>query len=317
MKKLLFLVVLISLLSVVSGANTLECQFRNDSCLTDSGEVAFLYANKHFFDASGKILSSHISTEYDGNYSKVLCCKSPFGQLDVSFQNSGTECVNGDELMYFANDESNSVKINNKLRFKEFEKMDNTHILQNFNLNDYNQKSCVVKPDEFSLFDIVASDRDYSVAGYTCMYRISDLENGLVSDCDATFGTGNQYKFAVWGRLWEDVSSLKCNLDCTSKLDGRVYSACSTQIKECRGIPSACDGALLNSWVPEINSTGSLTGNELLCAPPWNVVRSKLFTTDSIEIKSEDGKCENLISKSYPVVLGNNQVNMRIYVCGD
>lgn len=319
MKKLLILVLLFAFIPFVIGATTtLQCQFRDNSCLTEQGEVAFLYANGHeeFTDSQGRVLSSHIATKFDSNYNKVLCCKSPYGNLYVTFQDVNSECIKGDELMYFAND-GLQFNYNYKSRFKDFELLNKSHVLENFDISNYNNKSCVVKPDEFALFDVVASDRDYSLSGYTCMYRISDLENGVISDCNATFNNGNQYKYAVWGRLWEDISSIKCNVDCTSKLDGRVYSVCSTQIEACRGIPTACDGALLGSWIPELDSSNVPTGNELLCSAPWNVVRGNLFTTESLDIKSVNDKCENLISKSYPVIIDNNQVNMRIYVCGD
>lgn len=310
MKKYLFsyLAFVLMLSCSVFASTSLDCDFKT-TC--DSDEAAFLYANGNFVGLNGAVLSSNVAVNFDSiNYNKTLCCKSQYGQLGVTFISVNSECVEGDELMYFTNDS------NARVRFPEFEIL-NDRPFGLLNESNYLYKSCVEKPEEFGLFDIIASDRDYSTIGYTCMYKINDLENGMVSGCDASFGLGNKYKYTVWGRLWEDVSSLKCNADCTSKLDGRVYSACATQVQACKYVPTTCDGALLNSWIPEVDGTGNLTGSEVYCASPWDVTRSKIFTNEPIDIQSEESKCENIVGKSFPVVLDNKQVNLRVYVCED
>ena len=292
--------------SFVCADTSLNCEFKV-SC--GENEVPFLYANKNFHNIHGDILSSNVAISKDVNYDKALCCKSQYGDLKVNFINSTDNCDEGDELMFFTQDK------NARVRFKE--ETESGTGFKTFDLSNYNYKSCVVKPEKFALFDIIASDRDYGMSGYTCMYKINNLENGLVSDCDATFDTSSKYKYTVWGRLWEDTSSLKCNSDCTSKLDGRVYSSCVTQIEECRNVPDVCNGALLNTWVPVYNSTGGLTDEEILCAPSWDSVKEKTFTNEAIEVKGIEGKCENVVSKNFPVILNNNKVNMRIYICED
>lgn len=302
MKKYIFFgIIFICLCNfVVAGSETLQCAFK-DSC--DSNEAKFLYANENFLSKDeGLVLSSNIAVSQDDDYSKILCCKSQFGNLKVEFEDADVKCSSGEELMYFTDDK------NARVRFVNPESDDE---LLDFNLSNYKYKTCVEKPEEFSLFDIVASEEDYTYAGYTCMYRMSALENGVISDCDATFGLNQKYKYAVWGRLWEDISSLKCNMDCTSKLDGRVYSACKTQIQACRGVPDACDGSLLGTWV-QLDD-----GIEVQCSPGWDNRRYEVFTNQKIDIETEEGKCENLVSKSYQVLYNNEMVNMRIYVCED
>ena len=170
------------------------------------------------------------------------------------------------------------------------------------------------KPNYFSLFsrlNIFASSEDYSFAGYSCLYRTSNLLNGVVSSCDATFDGSKKYSTVVWAKLIENSDSLKCNSDCTSKLDGRVYSGCGAKVSTCTKVSPSCDGSVYGSWVKYDQYT------EVLCAEPWLTTRQTAFTTESIEVTSINNKCSNIIQKKYSVILNNELVTMSVYVCNE
>lgn len=285
--------------SFIFAQNTIECNFK-DSCL--NSEVALLYANSEFTKDS-KILSSNVKISYDSNYNKPLCCKSDFGEIAINIVDLNQDCPNEDIDLSYMTDITNS-----RIGFKNFDKS----LLHNFKPNYYSKKLCVGIPDDFSSFDIIVSKHDYSTVGYSCLYRVNELENGLVSSCDAKFGPLNnkKYEYIVWGRMWENVNSLRCNADCTSKLDNRIYVNCGTKIKNCEGVPVQCDGALKSRWL-----NYDLT-YEIKCEAPWNEFRNVAFTNQSLDIKSNLTQCSNIVSKSYPVLLNNEQVNMVIYTCG-
>lgn len=287
-----------------SNTDTLECQFRDNSCNSD--EVAFFYANKNFNDSTN-VLSSNVAITNDSNYNRPLCCKSPNGEINITYVSAGSTCpVGTDELMYFTSEN------NSRVRFMNITIKSAPVTLQTFNISHYTQKACVSKPLDFAFFKILVSEDNFARSGFTCMYKTNDLENSLVSACDATFNGANQYKYTVWARLWEDVSSLACNNDCTSKLDGRVYKDCAVYLSNCLGVPIDCDGAILGSWVKD-----TVYGGEVQCSAPWNKVRNNLFTDEPLSVTSNVKGCENIISKSYPVVYNGELINMRIYMCGD
>lgn len=290
----------------VSAAALFTCGFKASACNAD--EELVYYAHNGFVDGLGLVMSSPTRTEAFGPYNaatfgKSLCCKvnSPLGNpLDnVKFTTLplASSCASGEkDLIYFTN------ITNGRIAYKQSPL---------FNTSFYTHKICVKVPDGFSTLDILVNDEDYSSIGYTCIYKSNDLESSVVSDCDATYGAGLQYKYTAWARLWEDLSSLKCSNDCTSKLDGRVYVACKTKISSCSGIPLACDGALLNSWVDN-------GANEVQCSKTWNKTREKVFSLDSIKIEiSDKNNCANLIKKDYPVLVDNELVTMSIYVCSN
>lgn len=300
-KVILFFIVFISLGSAVYSVNTLNCEFRDNACY--SGEIALFYGNKNFYDGAGEVISSNVRISADSNYNKFLCCGSPFGDLNSNIVDKSSSCGVGEvDIMYF------SDQTNARVGFKMYDALDYTNFID----GNFVKKLCVGIPDEFSKLDLVISDRDYSVAGYSCVYRTSALENGVVSSCNATYDGSKKYKYTVWGRMWESLNSLVCNSDCTSKLDGRIYSACATQINTCRGVPLVCDGALVGSWVENEDRTG-----EVQCSPPWDVSRSYVFTNESLVVESASDKCLNIVSKKYSVIYDNELVTMNIYVCSE
>ncbi|MCA9459450.1 MAG: hypothetical protein KC550_02780 [Nanoarchaeota archaeon] len=306
-KKIMLIGFLIAIaFQTVSASPLFTCGFKASACNADE-ELVF-YAHGAFVDGAGLVISSPTRTEAFGPYdsttfNKSLCCKvnsplgNPLDNVDFTTKAIGASCDAGEkDLIYFTN------VTNGRIAYPQSTL---------FNTSFYTHKVCVKVPDGFSTLDILVNDEDYTQIGYTCIYKSNDLESSVVSDCDATFGAGLQYKYTAWARLWEDLSSLKCSNDCTSKLDGRVYIACKTKISSCSGIPLACDGALLNSWV----DNGL---NEVQCSKDWNRTREKVFSSEALKIEITDNNdCANLIKKEYPVLVDNELVTMSIYVCSN
>ena len=223
MKKLFILMTIIlslNFLGVYGASDLLTCSFKTSSCSSD--EVVIFYANSNFKDSSDKILSSNVAISPIIGYTKPLCCKinpsllgQSLGQLEVNFVNKNLNCPsNSEDLMYLTSDTNSRVAIKENIT----------------NLDHFSKKMCVKVPVDFSKLNIFVSNMDYSFAGYSCLYRISNVTNGLISDCDAKFNGPNKYNQIVWAKLTENTDSLKCNSDCTSKLDGRVYEACGSKI---------------------------------------------------------------------------------------
>lgn len=289
----------------VSSTNLFTCEFKTGNCGVN--ETAFFYASPDFFPDDGgpepdKVMSSHVRLSYNDDYNKALCCKlnDPMGQslglVNFNHIPVGDSCATGaKDLVYYTGD------TNARLAFR-------SSLL--FNQPFYSHKTCVEIPDDFSGIDIFVSDEDKSYLGYSCIFKVSGLENGVVSSCDGTFNGGDQYNHTVWARLWEDVSSLKCDSDCTSRLDGRVYTACAGQINICSDMPLVCNGALLGSWV----WNGS---TEIQCSSPWTNTRDVVFTQEDLKVESSASDCSNIIVREYPVLLDNELVNMKVYICAD
>ena len=168
---------------------------------------------------------------------------------------------------------------------------------------------CASVDKQFSKVDViwhvpgVNRNIDYTKIGYTCMFRTNDKINGHVSTCNSS------YNLSVWARLFEDTDYLVCDFDCTSKLDGRVYSDCGSKIPECRDVPTNCDGALYGSWVP-YNET-----HEIKCSDPWTELRPIVFTDSDVVVGSSDSNCENIVKNDFAVLVDREQVTMSIYVC--
>jgi len=287
---------------IFAATNSITCEFIPVGTCSDGVEVFYVNNDSVSTDApAGEVLSATASM-VAAPYNDVLCCKSPFGNLSSVFVHKDDVCPNGgEEFMYYTN------ITNARIGLKDIE----TSSPYSFNKSYYTDKMCLSVPDAFESVDIVVSDKDlYEDIGYSCMYKISSVENGQISSCDAKFNGGNQYDYTVWTRMWESKASLSCSSDCTSKLDGRVYVACSSQISVCKNVPSQCNGAILGSWV-SINSF-----QEVQCSAPWNVIRSDIITNESLVVKTVDeDKCSNLINKKYSVIVDNELVTMRVYMC--
>lgn len=312
-KILTILMLLLALTSVNSASKLFECNWRDGSCQAD--ESPFFYANQHFTDGSGNVLSSNVAIVSDSNYNQALCCKinegenGDLGSISISnkpiedacdtAQNSGT-----DELMYFTGSDNARVGF-------DLEENDN------FNKTYFSHKMCLTYPDTFSHLNIVVSEKkSFSNTGYECLYRTSNITNGVVSSCDATYDSGKKYKYTVWAKLWENVESLKCNTDCTSRLDSRVYQSCSLKISECSAVPAACDGSLLGAWVEYDEDSDGINDGEVQCSAPWNTRELQVVSTE-VKVSSDDETCANVIKKEVPVILNNEPVVMGIYICNE
>ena len=301
-----------------SFQNSVSCDFVLESeC---SGTAFFAVTSSPLFnDSNGNVLSANTAISTSSNYNKVLCCNSPYGDFSARFINAEDSCGDDVDLFYFT-DLNNS-----RIAFPDERSDIATYNLRSddidFNLSFYKKKLCVGIPSGFGSFDIIVSDKsNYNKIGYDCMFRVSSVANGVVSSCDSEFNSGDSYTYSVWGRMFESLESLECNSDCTSKLDGRVYFGCSQKVKSCsslRSLGTACDGALLGSWVDYGDDI-----HEIQCSAPWNTLREKIFTEEKVNVKVSDSLlntsgCNNLISKKFPVYLNNEQVLMSIYMCED
>lgn len=297
MNKLLVLLVLLLMPSIVyaEGVRTLNCDWRSaDTCSADN---SILYAHKDFSDADGKVLSSQTSLTRDSNYAITLCCEPTVGTLRF-WNTPGKECgSSAKSLMYFTGEK-------------------NARVAFNYTSAHHSHALCVDYTHEFTNMDVFWTDsleksRRYSEIGYTCLFRTNDKVNGHISDCNATFGPGDDsYSHSVWARLWENSDNIQCNADCTSKLDDRIYGACGEKIEACRDIYPGCEGSLKGAWV-EYN-----TSHEIECKGPWDNLRPKVFSGSDIEIDTSD-TCKNVINRKYTVVVDNEHVTMNIYICGD
>ncbi len=308
--------ILLGFISIVFSADSLSCEIKSGSCA--SPWVPFFYVNNNFYDTSGNqnnVLSSNVAVASSGNYDKVLCCKSDLavGNLSTSFE-VGDVCPDAStrhiDLLHFTSDTNARVGI----RYTSVDSHTVRKPDETFNYSHYNKTLCVKVPDAFSSFDLMANDRDMSSVGYTCMFRTSGLINGLVAACNSTFIgptlASEVYPYTIWGKLNENDNTMQCNDDCTSKLDNRVYSICGEKILGCEGVPVECDGSLLGAWV-YYNGTV-----EVKCSPDWVEYRESVFSSSSIDVTSASQDCENIIVKKYPVILDNEVVNMRMYICG-
>lgn len=280
----------IFLSSSIAYSNTVQCELKSGTTCDNPNQLVFWTSDS---------LSSHVRTNANpdnGLYNNVLCCNSPYGDLNFTTKSVSESCsIAEEELLFFTSSTNSRVAVE-------------------LNESHHNSKLCVGIPSEFSTMDLLVSDSDnFERAGYSCMFRANNVVNGLISSCDSTFNGGERYNFTAWVRLFENLDSLKCNSDCTSKLDNRVYSACSQKISVCRDVPVTCDGSILGSWVEDPLNPNK----ELKCSPPWNIERSKVFTNEDILIDSDDSVCSNVITKKYSVILDNEPVVMKIIICGD
>ena len=278
------IILLFSITSVYS--NSLDCNYRMGSCNAD--ETLLLYANS---DLSSHVKSADLSRS---PYQYSVCCSSPYTGLSFDTVSTSSSCgPNQQELLYYT---SNT----------------NARLALDYNSSHHTDKLCFQIPEEFSNLDLeIGNAERYQNAGYDCIFKISDERNSHISSCDATFNSGDQYQYSVWGRLVENQNTLVCNSDCTSRLDGRVYSACSSKIQSCSNVPIVCDGSLLGAWV----SLGDGTGREIQCSPDWTNTRDEVFTEVELEVTSSSADCENIISTERTVLVDNEPVVMTIYVC--
>lgn len=296
-------IVLIAMLNVVFATSSLQCEFKVGGCDIGSGEVPVFYANNHFFDGSGEVLSSNVAVSSIPNYNKPLCCYSPFGQISVRNVDESETCGSGEvDFIYYTDVDNSRIGI---------EKNDSM-MVAGFDYNHYAKKSCMKMPANFGSLKLIVSNRDYSPLGYSCLFKASSLVNGHVSSCDATFDGANQYQYTVWGQIWENTNSLNCNADCVSITTNRIYAECAQKVDECN-VPNIafCNGALLGTWV-HYNAT-----HEIKCQKYFDVFRPKVFTDDVLDVSSVEGYCENIVSKKYSVLLNNEMVNLRVFVCED
>jgi hypothetical protein len=287
----------------VSGEDYFQCGFVQGTCGADYESV--LFGNFDYHDLSGNVLSSNVAIGYDANYNKSLCCKITdpnLGNVKFNVKSISDSCNGGDEILYFTDSTNSRIAIqSDNIAFDSPPSLDMTN---------YKYKLCVDLPNDFSKLDVlISSKNDYAYAGYQCLFKTSDLENGLVSSCDAEFAGSQSYKYTIWARLWENTESLKCDSGCRSLLDGRVYNDCGSIVSECRSVPVQCNGALYGSWV----SIDPYT--EIKCESPWNQKRFSLITETPVKV--ELNNCTNTVMKSYPVIFNDVLVNMKIYICDD
>ena len=314
---MLTLFILISL--VHARSNLLECSFKN-SCASNEKEM--FAANGNFYQTSpsenkNNVLSSNVKLTSDVNYNRSLCCKINNVNLNSRFDithESGAEksCISGiDPIMYFTS------STNARVGF-DFDPL--------FNKSHYSNKLCMNLPKEISKFHIeIDNDSLKKNLGFTCLYKTNSLVNGLISSCDSKYLDNNlnlgEYKYTVWAKLYESLDSLKCNDDCTSKLDGRVYSDCGSKINFCSNVPPSCDGSLYGSWVKlDENNNGVIDSDEtteIQCSAPWSNYRYQVFTDQKLNVNSQKGVCSSLVKKQYSVMYENELINMNIYICED
>lgn len=294
-KKLILITIL--LFSLISVSYAIQ-SFPFD-CVYEESDQPLQTGFQKLFSTSAEI-SSHVSTSqnfyYNSNKGWQIRCNAATtkGGVDFTIKDKPTTALvcDGDEqeIMYFTDTENARVA-------REYIQGFHTKVL------------CAKFQKSNGVMHIVWNNQNFAERNYECLFRTNDVKNGLVSSCDQTFDSNKKYRYTVWGMLFDSIDSLNCKSDCSSKVDDRIYSICSAKIKSCSDVPLDCDGSLLGSWV-NYNST-----HEIQCSGPWNNFRSKVFSTEKVEVTSVDGACEDLIKIEYPVIYNDEQVVMNIYVC--
>lgn len=259
---------------------------------------------------SGALISSQVDLgnaitriPIDGNYNEVLCCDPSKGILEFWYD-SNPNCGTGYSIVHLYNETNSRVAHEDA-----------------YNPAIHNHTICVEYTEAFSHLDLYVSNQEvfaqlYEDMGYTCLFRFSSNLNAHIGDCDSLFAPapGTPYKYSVWMRIKENVDNLKCNTDCTSKLDGRVYSECSQKIRECRGITPLCDGSLYGSWVDIDKDLDGIMDAELQCSDPWNLTRAKVFSQDLVMINTTD-ECPNVVKETYSAMIDDQIVTMNVFIC--
>lgn len=299
MKSIISLIVVTILLAPLafSASEILSCQWGGTY---EPNEFLF-FANDEYSDISGasegKVLSSPISFSNVKDYINPLSCTSPLNKPGdkLSFYNSGDPTCGGNEVI------AHFTGSTNGLAAFEYDASKHTSTL------------CTELPTTISSVDIVVSDDPkYETIGYQCIFRISDNESGRVSSCDASFDSGKSYKYTVWARAFQSLSSLSCNSDCSSQLDNRIRMGCSEKIESCQNVPNECDGSLVGSWV-EYNST-----HQIKCSMPWSEFRMNPSEDGrTLDVTTTEERCPNVITQDYSIILDNEPVVMKVFVCSD
>ncbi len=325
-RKILILALLLQLCSTLFAVENLECNWvPQSSC--DPRDAIF-YAHSTIFNNNvngqpNEFMSSHVSLVGNSNYDSALCCTSPLNVVSdrLSFYGEATtnnQCTNNDQALLFLTNNTNGILALN----------------ESYNPAFHNYVICADLPQSASAARFEIDNTDfYKDRGYQCVFRLSNITNGRVSSCEGRYGFGsNQYSFAIWAKLIESDSSLRCNADCTSNLDSRVYSSCAQRIPACYNVPSACDGSLYGGWVelPADRDGDGLDdidqfGNHRLqinCEAPWDKERINPEYVDSnsqsnIVVDSVEGACKNILSQEYSVLVDNIPYKMNMYICSN
>lgn len=285
------------LIPTAYSADLLSCEWGG----SPSNDERLFYAHDEFSDitgaSEGDVLSSPISFSQTSGFTNPLSCTSPLNRPDDSlrfYASNDEQCSGNESLLHFTDD-------TNGLAALEYDSSEHSKTL------------CAELPTTISSVDLVISEDDrYEDIGYTCLFRTSGNESGRISSCDAEFNSGDKYRYTIWARAFQSDSSLSCTSDCTSEIDNRVRTACSQKVAACEGIPDACDGSLLDSWV-HYNET-----HQIQCSNPWDQFREDPTSDDvGFEVESEETSCPNLISQDYSVILDDEAAVMKVFVCSD
>ena len=280
-----------------SNSELLSCQWGG----TYQPNEFLFFANDDYSNivgpSSGQVLSSPISFSNVKTYDNPLSCTSPLNEPgdELSFYESNDPTCAGDEVISHFTSSTNGLAA--------FE----------YDASKHSSTLCAELPTSISSVDIVVSDDPkYETIGYQCLFRISGNESGRVSSCDATFNSGNTYQYTVWARAFQSLSSLSCNSDCSSQLDNRIRVACSQKVDSCQNVPGVCDGSLVGSWV-DYNAT-----HQVKCSLPWNEFRLDPSEAGStLDVMTTEERCPNVITQDYSIILDNEPVVMKVFVCSD
>lgn len=257
-------------------------------------------------------LSSDINAHINTNLSGYYMPSKPGYQVRCNAQNNKGGTVNFEikdkpssavvcdrdisEIMYFTDDT-------------------NARVSRDYNPAFHTKVLCANFPKSEGVMHLVWNNKDLSSRDYTCLFKTNDINNGVISSCDAQYNGSNQYLYSVWGMLFDSIDSLSCKSDCSSKLDNRIYSICSAKIKSCVDVPLDCDGSLYGSWVKSTEI--SHENQEVQCSAPWNNYRTSKFTNIPLQVSTVENRCENLIKIEYPFILDDEQIKMSVYVCSN
>lgn len=293
-------------------ALSLNCEFRQGTCDGPEDKLLFYSSN----DLSGHIrlpskttTLSYVSSAYDYNTQTLV---PEFGGASYNYSMCCTPDTSLFEPRIVGATENCGTKSKNVTYFTNFT---NGRLSKVYNASHHNYKLCldVTNPDvSFNL--LYSSDDELDSRFYECLFKVSSLNNSHVSSCDRTFNAGSDYDFTVYLRTFTSDDTARCNADCTSKIDNRIYKMCEGINQDrCSNIPDECEGALLGSWV-----TSNLDNTkEIQCMYPWTNERNTVLSNETIKVTSDDNVCPNLVTKKYSTLVNNEFVTMNIYVCED
>ncbi|MFT4244882.1 MAG: hypothetical protein ACMXYB_05505 [Candidatus Woesearchaeota archaeon] len=308
----ILLVLTTSIVFTIGGGSTenqlFQCEFIPTSQVSSqcSGPLnAVAYYASGSLTNEGELINAKASTTSATGYDYAMCCTSGH-DVNIDFNvREGSACLDTEYSFSFLSGLTNA-----KLSLERN--------------SNYPHSICLEADESTGSLDIrienqnSPSANDWELVDYSCMYRFSNANptdytiNSKISSCDAKFSSNQQYPFVVFARLTPNIETTTCNPDCTSRLDGRIYTACASQLASCDFVPMQCEGSLAGQWVRFDDQ------RDILCQSPFDQFRTSQQSDSEILVETDDpNSCDDILVEKYTVIIDRELVTMNIYICND